>query len=110
MREYKLTEDEVGTLVDALRVAYEAENRVDVGEAHEAYTWIIGDRNVAVMCRDYQAGEQQLCDYHARVAEIEYPQGWRGYPGDICRHGMYTGGSGVDWMCGPCEMGDYDDE
>jgi len=23
-----------------------------------------------------------------------------------CPHGVYVGGVGVDWMCGPCEDGD----
>lgn len=105
-----LTDGEVELLLDALRFAYEEENNVDVDEAHEAYYWVLDeDRGWRVMCREYQGGEQQLCEYHARAAELRYPQGWRGYPGDTCKHGMYTGGSGIDWMCGPCEMGDDDD-
>jgi hypothetical protein len=36
----------------------------------------------------------------------QYPQGWSYYPGDICRHGIYTGGCGRDLMCWSCEMGD----
>jgi hypothetical protein len=35
----------------------------------------------------------------------EYPQGWRYYPGDVCPHGVYVGGCGIDWMCGACEAG-----
>jgi hypothetical protein len=35
----------------------------------------------------------------------EYPQGWQSYPGDICPHGRYVGGVGIDHMCGFCEMG-----
>jgi hypothetical protein len=26
--------------------------------------------------------------------------------GDTCRHGVYVGGVGIDWMCGRCESGD----
>jgi hypothetical protein len=25
-----------------------------------------------------------------------------------CPHGTYVGGCGIDWMCGDCEMGNYD--
>jgi len=27
-------------------------------------------------------------------------------PRDYCRHGVYVGGSGVDYMCGACENGE----
>lgn len=27
---------------------------------------------------------------------------------DRCKHGVHVGGSGIDWMCGACEMGDPD--
>ena len=37
---------------------------------------------------------------------VTYPQGWRHYPGDTCRHGVYVGGCGADLMCGACESGD----
>lgn len=31
-------------------------------------------------------------------------------PHDHCVHGTYVGGCGIDWMCGPCEMGvEWDD-
>jgi hypothetical protein len=29
-------------------------------------------------------------------------------PRDFCRHGVYVGGCGYDFMCGACEMGDPD--
>jgi len=38
--------------------------------------------------------------------EAKYPQGWRDYPGDICGHGVYVGGCGVDHMCFKCEEGE----
>lgn len=57
-------------------------------------------------CHDMRGGSMVLCDACLAQAEKDYPQGWRGYPGDTCRHGRYTGGCGVDWMCGPCEMGE----
>lgn len=56
-------------------------------------------------CGDWD-GSRVICDYHERLYSREYPQGWRYYPGDVCKHGKYTGGSGIDWMCGPCEDGD----
>jgi len=37
--------------------------------------------------------------------EKRYPQGWRYYAGDVCMHGTYVGGCGIDWMCGGCEDG-----
>ncbi len=61
---------------------------------------------VEVTCGTYWIGEKQLCDDCLARAELAYPQGWRGYPGDTCRHGVYVGGSGADYMCGYCEMGD----
>lgn len=30
-------------------------------------------------------------------------------PDGYCPHGVYTGGCGIDWMCGRCEDGDFDD-
>lgn len=48
-------------------------------------------------------GRKLLCDTCERKAEKQYPQGWRYYPGDVCKHGVYTGGSGIDWICGRCE-------
>jgi hypothetical protein len=38
--------------------------------------------------------------------KVRYPQGWNYYPGDVCCHGVYVGGCGIDWMCGPCEDGE----
>ena len=59
-----------------------------------------------VMCGEYDAGGKVLCDVCLPVYEKLYPQGWSHYPGDVCVHGVYTGGCGVDWMCGHCEMGE----
>ena len=28
----------------------------------------------------------------------------------FCRHGVYVGGCGIDWMCGTCEMYSLDEE
>ena len=51
-----------------------------------------------------------FCAAHLKLIEEEYPQGWDYYPGDICKHGKYVGGMGVDHMCQLCELGiDYDD-
>lgn len=44
--------------------------------------------------------------YGAKRVTKDYPQGWASYPGDMCPHGMYTGGCGIDWMCGYCESGE----
>jgi hypothetical protein len=58
------------------------------------------------VCHEMSGGTMQLCDECYAQAQADYPQGWRGYPGDTCKHGVYTGGCGIDWMCGPCEMGE----
>ena len=47
-----------------------------------------------------------LCARHEAEATARYPQGWNAYPGDICPHGKYVGGSGIDHMCGYCENGE----
>lgn len=61
---------------------------------------------VEVECGTYWAGTKQLCERCLRAFEKDYPQGWRYYPGDVCLHGRYVGGSGIDYMCGACEMGE----
>jgi hypothetical protein len=66
---------------------------VVAGERITCGHWVVGEGNV-------------FCETHNRVMEKRYPQGWRYYPGDVCSHGRYVGGSGADWMCGPCEMGE----
>jgi len=57
-------------------------------------------------CGNTQYGSRVLCEEHQAEAERLYPQGWRYYPGDTCRHGVYVGGCGIDWMCGRCEDGE----
>lgn len=59
-----------------------------------------------INCGDWYGGEVILCGDHEAQAIQRYPQGWRAYPGDICPHGKYTGGSGIDRMCGYCENGE----
>lgn len=51
-----------------------------------------------------------MCE--ACEAEIKkaYPQGFRYYPGDTCKHGVYVGGCAEDFMCFKCEMGDDEDD
>lgn len=59
-----------------------------------------------VYCGDWYMDGTEICDECMPYYRAWYPQGWAYYPGDICKHGTYTGGSGIDWMCGPCEMGE----
>lgn len=61
---------------------------------------------VAIPCGEWHNGHQVLCDDHEKMYTEMYPQGWASYPGDICPHGKYTGGSGRDIICGACEMGE----
>lgn len=58
-----------------------------------------------VPCGDWWNGGVALCEGHEIMYREEYPQGWQSYPGDICPHGRYVGGVGIDHMCGFCEMG-----
>ena len=59
-----------------------------------------------IWCGDWiPGGGKELCDTCLGKAEKLYPQGWRYYPGDICQHGTYVGGVGIDWMCHYCEQG-----
>ena len=61
--------------------------------------------------RDVRCGQswdtvRQYCsDCYSRLAK-QYPQGWRYYAGDKCKHGVYVGGMGADYMCMHCELGD----
>ncbi len=57
-----------------------------------------------VYCGDWYNGGKEYCEEHLAVMEKRYPQGWDYYPGDKCKHGVYVGGSGIDWMCHQCEM------
>lgn len=59
-----------------------------------------------VQCGKFIYGGAVLCDDCTEKYREQYPQGWRYYPGDLCPHGVYTGGCGVDWMCGRCESGE----
>ena len=61
---------------------------------------------ILVRCGAYHCGDKVLCDPCESKAQRAYPQGWRFHPGDTCRHGAYTGGSGADLMCQRCENGE----
>ncbi|MHC4752305.1 MAG: hypothetical protein ACYTFW_20825 [Planctomycetota bacterium] len=56
-------------------------------------------------CGRWWGGERVFCDDCQSHYLTLYPQGWRGYPGDVCQHGMYVGGCGVDHICPACEGG-----
>lgn len=53
----------------------------------------------------YDLCDNKDCSGRKKILK-QYPQGWRYYPGDVCRHGMYVGGCGIDWICGYCENGE----
>lgn len=57
-------------------------------------------------CGESYGGQMELCDPCMADAQEFYPQGWRYYPGDVCKHGRYVGGIGADYMCGACELGE----
>ena len=62
--------------------------------------------DVEVPCGTWYGGSQKLCDPCEEKLAKRFPQGWRYYPGDVCRHGRYVGGCGADYMCGRCESGE----
>lgn len=59
--------------------------------------------HIVIECGEYDGHGQQFCPRCRRILELEYPQGWSYYPGDVCKHGKYVGGCGADIMCGWCE-------
>lgn len=61
---------------------------------------------IEVRCGAYHCGTKVLCEPCEAEAVRRYPQGWAYYPGDVCQHGAYVGGSGPDFLCGPCENGE----
>lgn len=100
------------TLIDGLTDSEIAEARkralaiaeLDVVTFPDHCEKIVNTGTVLARCGE-QWGGAQICDPCLARAEREYPQGWRAYPGDTCKHGVYVGGSGADYMCGPCEDG-----
>jgi len=61
---------------------------------------------IMVLCGTSWAGEIKLCTPCTKKYLKQYPQGWKYYPGDTCRHGVYVGGIGADYMCSYCESGE----
>lgn len=62
-----------------------------------------GGKEYSFVCGSYEVGRKRLCRECEKIAESEYPQGWIGYPGDTCSHGVYVGGCMDDNICGKCE-------
>jgi len=56
-----------------------------------------------VPCGNSVMLETRLCKNCEDRANKQYPQGWKSYPGDVCKHGVYVGGCMEDYMCGICE-------
>ena len=63
--------------------------------------------------RTYNIGCERFGDatFNAALTRAEatlkkrFPLGWKYYPGDVCRHGIYVGG-GYDCACPACELGE----
>lgn len=81
------------------------EKTIDCSELAYAGMWTRSGSPVMTICGQYVGGIIRLCPECDKQASIAYPQGWKVYPGDTCRHGVYTGGCGVDRMCFRCEQG-----
>ena len=54
-------------------------------------------------CGDGGTNHLEFCNSCEKRNRKAFSQGWSYYPGDICKHGAYVGGSGIDYMCGRCE-------
>lgn len=78
----------------------ECNNKVTVG-----YSSFL-DEPIQVTCGSWYAGTQVICEKCEQRLIKHYPQGWRYTPGDVCKHGVYVGGCGADYMCGRCENGE----
>lgn len=72
----------------------------------EVLDYTLGGREISRKCGGQGNWSIVLCDSCEKEANEAFPQGWDNYPGDICPHGVYIGGCGIDWMCHRCEMGD----
>ncbi|MHA2046157.1 MAG: hypothetical protein ACW99G_15300 [Candidatus Thorarchaeota archaeon] len=59
---------------------------------------------IQVDCGKWYAGQREFCSDCVQEYLDKYPQGWRYYPGDVCQHGTYVGGCGVDHLCMACEL------
>lgn len=66
----------------------------------------LSGKPIMVTCGTWFGGDKILCETCTKEFKQKYPQGWAHYPGDVCKHGRYVGGSGVDYMCIDCENGD----
>lgn len=78
----------------------ECKNKVIVGYRRSDGT------PIEVKCGTYYAGVQEFCETCLKKYEKKFPQGWKYYPGDVCKHGNYVGGCGADYMCFRCENGE----
>ena len=56
-----------------------------------------------ITCGSSWNGRKVFCDPCEKKIQEQYPQGYDYYPGDRCKHGVYTGGCGIDYMCPRCE-------
>lgn len=102
-----VAEDQDGIRIQGREPAEEGcPNRVDTGEWSNFLAQETGDGTITAKCGTYRRGVVQLCEQHRAEAEARYPQGWRGYPGDTCKHGVYVGGVMEDFMCAACEAGE----
>ena len=67
-----------------------------------------GYKEVTMTCGNTSIhGTTLLCEECEEKLRIEFPQGWRETPGDVCKHGTYVGDQGgIDYICGYCEEGE----
>ena len=81
------------------------EEAFEVASRCEGMVQTVWGREVRMVpCGSWVVGEgKAYCDPCLEDIKLQYLQGWRYYPGDICPHGMYVGSCGFDWICGLCE-------
>lgn len=77
------------------------------GQLTEGQCWNTGTHAVLVtesMPHVHAPGADEL------RAEARRLRAWRRNDDGTCRHGVYVGGVGIDWMCGQCEQRGADEE
>jgi hypothetical protein len=75
----------------------------------EAFTFndrTLGEISQTVPCGYNWNLQVWYCEDCEEAMRNQYPQGWKAYAGDTCKHGVYVGGCMEDYMCIRCELGD----
>ena len=69
---------------------------------HTSFTAVHPRRGIFTLCADDFRDRNGYCALHSSISENPRCVN----PHDHCRHGVYVGGCGPDYMCGACELGE----